>query len=124
MRRVYNTNISDRANRCLARREAEVRTQKLCIALTLVFIIAVAILLGTSIHVFASDNTPQTLHKYYKTICVEKGDTLWDIAEEYAKNTNMSRKEYIREICRINGICEDEIYAGEYIVVMYYDVEN
>ena len=124
MRRAYNYNISERANESLSRREAQVRAQKCCIAITIIFIIALGILFGTSIHVFASDNSQQTLHKYYKTICVESGDTLWDIAGEYVQNTRISRQEYIEELCKINGICEDEIYAGEYIVVVYYDVEK
>ena len=120
MRRAYNYNISERANESLSRREAQVRAQKCCIAITIVFIIALGILFGTSIHVFASDNQSRELHKYYKTVQVEAGDTLWDMAGEYVEGTGISRSAYIEEICGINGISEDEIYAGEYLVVVYY----
>lgn len=123
MRRAYNSNISERANRSLSRREAQVRAQKAIIAIAIIFIIVVGILLGTGIHVFADDGETQTLHKYYKSICIEEGDTLWDIAGEYVQNTELSRQEYIDEVCRINGIYEDEIHAGDFIVVMYYSVE-
>ena len=121
MRRAYNINISERANRSLARREAQVRAQKCCIALTIVFVIIVGILFGTSIQVFAGKEDTPVVHKYYKTICVEAGDTLWDIAGEYMENSDISRQEYIEEVCRLNGIQADEIYAGEYIVVLYYE---
>lgn len=124
MRRTYNINISERANRSLARREAEVRAQKCCIALTIVFVIIVGILFGTSVQVFAGKEETPVVHKYYKTICVESGDTLWDIAGEYVEGSDMSRQEYIDEICKLNRIQADEIYAGEYIVVMYYEVEK
>ena len=70
--------------------------------------------------VFAGDNGTPTLSKYYKSICIEAGDTLWDIAGEYVKDVDVSRQEYIDEVCELNGICADEIYAGEYIVVVYY----
>ena len=123
MRRTYNINISERANRNLARREAQVRAQKWCIALTIVFVIIVGVLFGISVQVFAEEDTP-TVSKYYKSICVEAGDTLWDIAEEYVKDVEVSRQAYIDEVCQLNGICEDEIYAGEYIVVAYYVVEK
>lgn len=104
MRRVYN--------------------RKICfIAVAIVVIVALGVLFGTSIQVFARDNGAPTLHKYYTSICIEEGDTLWDIAGEYVQNIGMSRQAYIDEVCKLNGICADEIYAGDYIVVMYYGVE-
>lgn len=124
MRRAYNSNISERANRSLARREAQVRSQKICIMLTVVFVIVIGILLGTSVQVFAGKEDQPAIHKYYKTICVESGDTLWDIAEEYMEHSGMSRQEYIEEVCVLNGLEADEIYAGESIVVVYYVVEK
>lgn len=124
MRRVYNINISERANRSLARREAQVRAQKICIMLTVVFVIVVGILFGTSVQVFVGKEEQPVIHKYYKTICVEAGDTLWDIAGEYVKNVEVSRQEYIDEICKLNRIQADEIYAGEYIVIAYYVLEK
>lgn len=123
MRRVYNSNISERANRSLNRREAQVRAQKCVIAITIFVIIAVGVLFGTTMQVFAGDHAAPTLHKYYTSRCIEAGDTLWDIAGEYVQDAGRSRQEYIDEVCALNGICADEIYAGEYIVVMYYGVE-
>ena len=120
MRRAYNINISERANRSLSRREAQVRMQKCLIAIVLIIMVLVGILFGTNVQVFASNEETSKVHKYYKSIYVEAGDTLWDIAGEYAQDADMSRQEYMDELCELNGICADEIQAGDYLVIMYY----
>jgi cell division protein YceG involved in septum cleavage len=122
MRRAYNYNISERANRSLARREAEVLAQKWCIALTMVFVLIVGMMCITSLQVFEGEEELVVTNKYYKTICVEEGDTLWDIAGEYVEGTDVSRQEYIEEVCELNGLNPDEIQAGEHIVVAYYEL--
>ena len=122
MRRAYNSNISERANRSLARREAEVRAQKWCIALTIVFALLVGVMWCTSLQIFEGEEEMVVVNKYYKTIYVEAGDTLWDIAGEYVEGTDVSRQEYIEEVCRLNGLKADEIQAGEHIVVAYYEM--
>ena len=122
MRRAYNINISERANRSLARREAQVRAQKWCIALTIVFALLVGVMWCTSLQIFEGEEEMVVVNKYYKTICVEAGETLWDIAGEYVEGTDVSRQEYIEEVCRLNGLEADEIQAGEHIVVAYYEM--
>ena len=122
MKRAYNINISERANRSLARREAQVRAQKWCIALTIVFALLVGVMWCTSLQIFEGEEEMVVVNKYYKTICVEAGDTLWDIAGEYVEGTDVSRQEYIEEVCRLNGLEGDEIQAGEHIVVAYYEM--
>ena len=49
-------------------------------------------------------------------------DSIWDIAGEYVEGTGVSRQEYIQEVCELNGLEADEIVAGEYIVVAYYEL--
>lgn len=122
MRRAYNYNISERANRSLARREAEVLAQKWCIAFSVVFVILLIIMWCGSLQIFEGEEELVVISKGYKTICVETGDTLWDIAGEHVEGTGVSRQEYIDEVCRLNGLEEDEIQAGEHIVVAYYEV--
>ena len=87
-----------------------------------IVIITAIILLGSSIHAFASSKENQPLYKYYTSVRVEAGDTLWDIAEEY-KTTTASTRSYIKEICKLNKIKADDIHAGDYIVVSYYSPE-
>ena len=103
MRRAYNSNISERANRSLARREAEVRAQKCCIALTIVFVVLVGIMWCTSLQIFEGEDELVVMNKYYKTICVEAGDTLWDIAGEYVSDNTLTV--YIK---RLREKLEDE----------------
>ena len=119
MKRTYNTKISKKANESLQKREAVVRSQRCLLAIIVIIIVSLGILLGTGIRVLASSDKPTGNFKYYKSICIEEGDTLWDIAEEYMDGMDMSHEEYIREICELNNICKDDIHAGDYIIVSY-----
>lgn len=122
--RKYNHNISERANETLRKREAVVRTQRGIIAVVIIIIVSLGILLGTGISALASSKAdPAAYNKYYKSIRVEAGDTLWTIADEYIMDLNIDKTEYITEICELNHIDGDEIKAGEYIVVSYYSQE-
>lgn len=122
--RRYNYNISERANDSLNRREAVVRTQRRLIAFIILVIISLGILLGTTINALASSNAdPASYNKYYTSIRVEAGDTLWTIADEYIADLDIDKMEYIQEICNLNQIQEDDIKAGEYIIVAYYSRE-
>ena len=78
------------------------------------------ILFGIKVPVLAGKEENGTVQKYYKTICIEAGDTLWDIAGEYMTDSNMTRQEYVDAICTLNDIEADEIVAGDQLIVMYY----
>lgn len=58
--------------------------------------------------------------KYYKSIMIEAGDTLWSIAEEYCDNDTLSITEYIEEIKEINNIKNEKIKSGNYLVISYF----
>ena len=119
--RKYNNKISQRANVSLKKREVVVRRQKRTLALVVLIIISLGILLGTSVNTLASSKADvASYNKYYTSVRVEAGDTLWTIADEYIADFNIDKQDYIAEICSINEICEDEIHAGDYIVVAYY----
>jgi len=59
--------------------------------------------------------------KYYKSIRIEYGDTLWDIAKQYMDGHYESIYEYIDEITEINGLVSDNIHEGCYLTIVYYD---
>ena len=63
-----------------------------------------------------------SVDKQYRSVLISDGDTLWDIADEHNdKNlSDMSNKEYIKEIERINKISSDSITSGNYIIVPIY----
>ena len=53
--------------------------------------------------VFASAKNPATditYYKYYKSIEIKSGDTLWSLAEEYVTDNQVSTKDYINEITK------------------------
>lgn len=121
MKRKYNHNISRRANESLTRRAIVVRRQRTLLVVAIIILVSLGILVGTSMNVLASSKADAaSYNKYYTSIRVESGDTLWTIADEYIDGFNLSKSDYIAEVCQINEISEDEIHAGDYIVVPYY----
>jgi cell division protein YceG involved in septum cleavage len=119
--RKYNHKISKRANESLTKREAVVRRQKSILALVVLALVVFGILLGTGMNALASsDKDIASYNKYYVSIRVESGDTLWTIADEYIDGFNIEKDDYIKEVCEINEISKDDIHAGDYIVVPYY----
>lgn len=120
--RKYNSKISERANRSLNKRCAVVKIQKTIIAAIIIIAVSIFVLLNSTVHAFADSQNNIPLNKYYTSIKVEKGESLWTIADKYYKNSNMSKNEYIQEIRTINHI-GDEIYSGQSIIVSYYTSE-
>ena len=123
--RKYNHKISERANESLRRRECIVRKQKTLIVAVIILLVSLGVLFGTSMNALASSKTDiSSLNKYYTSIQIESGDTLWNISDKYICNLNITKAEYMGEICKLNNISEDEIQTGDYIVIPYYSNEN
>ena len=62
--------------------------------------------------------------KYYKSIEIQKGDSLWKIAEENISDEYQSIYEYMDELIRINNIdivSADKIQEGNYLTIAYYE---
>ncbi len=105
-----------------SRREV-VRNQK--IALVSALVLTAAVILGSIL--FSSISTQaapaEVTYKYYTSVRIEAGDTLWAIAGEYYTDDYEDMNTYIREICELNHISENEIHAGQYITLPYYSSE-
>lgn len=105
-----------------SRRHSEAAQKKIA----LLFCSIVAVITLCSI-IFSTTNAQaapaETTCKYYTSIQIESGDTLWAIASEYITDEYADMHEYMEEVCAINHISEDEIHAGQYIVVPYYALE-
>jgi hypothetical protein len=88
-----------------------------------VFVIALFVnfLLPQSIH--AKANPVETTQKYYTSIRIEDGDTLWNIASRNMTDDYTDITAYMDEVCSINHITRDEIHAGEYLTIPYYAAE-
>lgn len=72
----------------------------------------------------ANAGTPNSVrHKYYTSVEIESGSSLWEIAEEYMTEEYDSVEDYIKEVKQINHLTEDLIYEGAYLCVPYYSSE-
>lgn len=63
-------------------------------------------------------------YKYYKSIKIQKGDSIWNIAKSYMSTEYDSVYDYIDELASINNMDADrldEIQEGDYLMVAYYD---
>ena len=75
------------------------------------------------LHAFAKDNSKQTYYKYYTSIEIKAGDTLWSIASQYANKKYISVEDYIEELKYMNRLSSDQIIEGHYLTISYYSEE-
>lgn len=66
----------------------------------------------------AVDSIDDIVYKYYITMEIQPGDSLWSIAEEY--KYNQDSKDYIKEVKHINHLYSNQIIAGQKITIPYY----
>jgi len=64
---------------------------------------------------FGSADKSET-YTYYEEVCVAKGESYWDIAGKFASD-GMSRNEYAEYIMEFNGTINNELKAGQRIIV-------
>lgn len=99
--------------------------KKFVILLIAAFFIIAAILIGSSISGLAeTGNVSEHSCKYYTSITVEKGDTLWSIASEYMTAEYPHIEDYIMEVRELNHLADNGIYAGEYLTIPYYSSDT
>lgn len=66
----------------------------------------------------------ERLYKYYKSVVVEEGDTLWAYACEYALDQYYDSPDiYIQEVLHINSMSETQITCGQHLILPYYSAE-
>lgn len=119
---MTETSYSIRSKAKYEKRKKQVRKNVfLLFAATLM--IAAFIAFFASISIQASDQEHQPSYKYYKSIQLTKGDTLWSIAEEHMDEHYGSTSEYIREVKRMNSLTSDKIICGSYLIVPYFSTE-
>ena len=63
----------------------------------------------------------EPLFKYYKSVQIQAGDTLYDLSAEYVNPEMNDTDSFIDEVRFINNLEDDSyLYEGNYIVVPYY----
>lgn len=91
--------------------------------------IAVVLVLGfaLSYHALlshANTEIENISYKYFTSIQVEPGDTLWSLADKYADQEHYtSRDQYIAEVMAMNHMSGEELSAGSYLILPYYSPE-
>lgn len=91
---------------------------------TIVILMIVAFCSGffghTLLRAHAEEEYVKPVKKYYTSVQLKKGDSLWGIADKYLEGSGYSKKEYVEEIKRMNGLKDDQLHAGEFITVVYF----
>lgn len=108
------------------RRARSFRFQKL--VLFLIFTLLISFLCGITFgsilsNAKGSEEKALDTFKYYKSITIESGDSLWSIASENMSGEYDSIHDYIDEICFINSLNSKQIHAGSSLVIPYYAAE-
>lgn len=93
------------------------------------FLLAIIAMVGSSffgqhlLNAMAEEKGMRDYKKYYTSIRIEDGDTLWSIAKRYEKHSGKTTEDYIRELKTINLLGGDIIHAGGYLTISYYAEE-
>jgi cell division septal protein FtsQ len=105
------------------RRERIVRRQFMVLAIIVSIFVIYACFAFTTIMSGAEGTDHVTEYKYYKSVVVHSGDSIWSIASEnYNANKYKDINSYIKEINTINSLSAcSTLKAGESLIVPYYE---
>ena len=109
------------------RRVQQLRRERLqkCMTLGLTLAAVLCMILICTISYSSIRVQANTGFKYYTSVTVESGETLWGIADRYIDYDHYEDKDtYIAEIKKINHLDTDStLRAGQFLVVPYYSAE-
>lgn len=116
--RVYRRNLS---------RQREIRRKFITVIMTVCLVLVCAVSyhsISTSAH-GSKDGEQKINFKYYTSITVAYGETLWDIADSYIDYGEYeSKQDYLAEVQSINHLDEEySIRAGQTLIVPYFSTE-
>ena len=101
------------------RRNRQLKQRLLISAFVLTLFVVLAFILFSTKSMASND---EALYKYYKSVQIKSGDTLYDLSLEYVNPTMNDTESFINEVMYINNLDEDyHLYEGNYIIVPYYD---
>lgn len=102
-------------------RQIQIRNQLLILLLSALLILSVSFLfVGFSSE---ANNQKDTHYKYFKSIEVQKGDSLWSIANEHMDEHYPSAAAYIKEVKAMNSLSDNTIVFGQHLLIPYYSSE-
>lgn len=116
--------VQERQQRAKLKKRRQAAKCRMILMLVAIFVITIGSVAFGSVFSSAKNSaTDLPQHKYYKSITIEKGDSLWSIAEEYCADTCESTREYVDELKQLNQLSSDTIHTGQHLIVAYYDAE-
>ena len=114
-KRIYARRKADRNKR---QKNLALLVSSLCLAL------ALAIIFGSFLSVAEAKEPEVTYYKYYASVEVQPGDTLWDLAADYMDEHYETREAYIEEVRELNSLGNiNNIVTGQYLILPYYSTE-
>ncbi len=121
---MMNNGVSERRIRNnRIKRKREMRRHIIMFLLTL-FLIAAFSTVFFSFKTKAQSVPADVSYKYYKSVTVEAGNTIWNFARQYAdKAFYDSFDSYIDEVIQINHLQNEKIISGQNIIIPYYSNE-
>lgn len=108
----YNTSVSQK----------KAKHYKICYGKLAFLIIAffMLIMVGSKIVNAADSSQTEYSRRCYESISIQKGDTLWGIANEYC-SSDMDVNDYIEELIQINNLPSTQIKYDTKLIVFYYE---
>ncbi len=104
------------------RRKRQLRV-RLALLLSVLTILTGSGLLGGRMILAAREKDIPVSYKYFTSIPVKEGDTLWSLASVYTEGDERSRRNFMREVIRINHMLDDQLQAGDWLIIPYYSEE-
>ena len=92
------------------------KNQFILLTVTFILILAASLVFG-AFFVSAREDRSAEADSYYKSIRIQSGDTLWNIASDNMTDEYDSIDEYIQLIKDTNGLESDYIQAGQYLII-------
>ena len=118
--------MTERELRCYRnkmRRVRELRRKAVMAIVTLLVVLGYALSYNVLV-TQATSEIEDISYKYFTSIEISSGDTLWSIAEEYADaQYYASVNDYIEEVKHTNHLTSDALVAGQFLIVPYYSQE-
>ncbi|MDE5747742.1 MAG: LysM peptidoglycan-binding domain-containing protein [Acetatifactor sp.] len=105
------------------RRQKEIRRMFILTGIAVVLVMAFALSYHALIS-HANMDLENVSYKYYTSVQIQPGDTLWNLADRYADCEHYaSQEQYITEVMNMNHLDGEDIYAGNYLILPYYSTE-
>lgn len=113
------------ARREQVKKELRDRRKRILIyGLTLILMFGMGVGFGTLL-AKAEETEDEPVYKYYTSIEIQKGDTLWDLADAYMDHDYYeTRADYINEVMKINHLVTGHLFAGKKLIIPYYSTKE